>query len=244
MTAARITCPGCLEALRLSRATGGTWWPCPVHGVELAGEPRPPAPPASVIGPSALPSAPSRPRALHWVPGPEVPTGRLVPAFVGELLRWDAGVASVERLAFGGASSNFLMLVRVAELGIVGSGNRGTKGVGGKPLEDDAEGLEVVKLLDPVWAERYRALRGEDRRTADAVIADGQGEDLVEVQCGGRAVECDLAQRVALILAPAHQVERWRAKIAAGDSRPALRGAEDLGTELLEHAARAWFGAT
>jgi hypothetical protein len=180
-------------------------------------------------------------RLRHALAAPPSDAGpdRLVRTFVCDLLAWDAAVASSERAAFGvgGCSSAWAGVSHVARLGIVGSGCRGTKGAASGASEPDR-----TVVLDPAGTARYRALRGDALRTADAVIADGQGEESVAVAFGRRQASCSLAQRVGLALAGDAQARQWRGKVAAGDGRGALRGAEVLGDALLLAAARAWWG--
>jgi hypothetical protein len=65
--------------------------------------------------------------------------------------------------------------------------------------------------------------------------------DSSDLVCGSRTVECTLAERVGFLLAAQRQAIRWHAKIASGDSRPALAGAREYGDALLTTAAKTWF---
>jgi len=161
---------------------------------------------------------------------------RTVRAFVYELLSWDSAVARIERIAIGSRSS-IVSVITSLELEVIGTGCSGTKGVG-KPPMDDRE----ARRADPIATARYQALRGEDLRTADAVIADGRGFELVELTFGERRIALGFEQRIGFRLAKTEQHDRWVGKIVAKDSRPALDGSENLGKERLWSAARAWFG--
>jgi hypothetical protein len=172
----------------------------------------------------------------RWVTRAAAAPDRLVRAFVTELLLWDRAVASVERAARGGASP-LAGCLQAAELGVLGTGCRGTKGVGHAPTPEPSS-LPV----DPRASARYQGLPRPDRETADAVVSDGQGDALVRVPFGARTLECTLAQRLGLRLADTAQQLRWHTHLVAGDSPPALAGAERLGQERLERAARAWLG--
>lgn len=162
-------------------------------------------------------------------------TDRVVRNFVHDLLSWDAACAQIDRVALGSRSS-IVSVLTTLELQVVGTGCSGTKGVGKAPADD-----REARRADPVATARYQALRGEDLRTADAVIADGRGFELVEMTFGTRQIALGLEQRVGFRLAKPELHDRWVAKIVARDSRPALDGSERLGAERLEVAARAWF---
>lgn len=157
----------------------------------------------------------------------------LVHRYVYEVLAWDAAVSRVERAARGGGSS-LRGVLTCLELGIVGNGNRGTKGVGHAPQPDDATNVS------PVATGRYRELRGLALRVTDAIISDGQGEQMVEKQFGPRIHQCTLAQRVALVLETQKTIVTWRVKLASRDSQPALAASELSGSKLLSLGAEAW----
>lgn len=236
------SCASCAAALavlgpaRPGVACGDCGVACGDCGVEYEYAPLALPPRRRTPTPAGPPVERPRPPPRPARPPPE---GRdRVPAFVADLLRWDALVDRVERAAFKEAASNWLIVARLAELRILGSGCSGTKGVGHAPTPDP----EPVRV-DPLWRARYRALTGEARRAAAAVLLDGHGEQLVELTCGKRIVTCALAERVGFLLVSGEQLERWRAKVAAGDSRPALLGARAVGEPALRAAAAAWFGA-
>ena len=213
-------CPTC--AALVVTLTPGTTVTCPACGGELQRQhPR---------------RSDTRARGKRSPP-PDATPDRLVRAFVGELLSWDRAVASVEHAARGGASP-LAGALQACELGVLGSGCRGTKGVGRAPSPEPSS-----LAVDPRLGARYQALPRPDRETAEAVMTDGQGDALVQVPLGGsgRVFECTLAQRVGLRLADTTQQIRWHTHLASGDSPPALEGAENLGRARLEQAARRWF---
>jgi hypothetical protein len=212
----RMDCPGCCRALDRARRTG-QWESCPVPNCRAQWQ------------------APRTDRPARTVRPPPAEHHR-VGSFVLQVLQWNASVLRVERAAFGDRSSNWAMVQRFAELGVLGHGCAGTRGVGRAPSHE-----ADTRNADPVLTARYQSLRGADLRTADAVIADGQGEILVPVACGARTVECTLAERVGFLLAAQRQAIRWHAKIASGDARPALAGAREYGEALLTASAKAWF---
>jgi hypothetical protein len=57
---------------------------------------------------------------------------------------------------------------------------------------------------------------------------------------GQRVYEVSFLARIGLRLALPAQRERWSLKIAAGDPRPAVAGAEALALPRLEAAAKEW----
>jgi hypothetical protein len=222
-------CPGCLEAAErvahsgapdLCAACGHSWLP---DGEVLV--PR--------VRRTRVPSEPKPAPAERRVD---------VGAFVGALLRWQSKVARVERLAFGDASANTLSVMRALEIGVTGSGNRGTKGVGYAP-GPDRDDLDA-RAVDPIDAARYRALGRLHQGTADAVIDDGQGDHDAEIELDvGVRVTLSLAQRVGWRITAPAQRTKWLAKIVARDARPALNGMTEAGDAALCAAAAAWFAA-
>lgn len=170
----------------------------------------------------------------------KIPVSRALPRSVleciREVLEWNRAVASVERIAHG-SGSPLAGVLHSLRSGILGTGCRGTKGVGGAPPRDlDAQ------HVDPIAAARYRALRGVSLRFIDAVIVDGQGEALVAVPFaeGRSPIECTLCQRLGLRLAPLADQADWYRRIYAKDSRPALAAAEDYAYPRLVAAAADW----
>jgi hypothetical protein len=154
--------------------------------------------------------------------------------FVRELLLWDLSVARAETAAKGSVSSTAVVL-EVLQVGVIGTGCAGTKGVGRAPRED-----REPPRTDSLGAAKYRLLSVATREVADAVLADGQGDVLVSLRFGQRVYEVTFPARIRLRLALPAQRERWAAKIAQGDPRPAIAGAEALALPRLESAAREW----
>lgn len=237
----RITCPGCLQAMRLSRATGGTFWPCPVHDHELAAEPvretprvlSVPVPPVPQPAPAAHSPRKRKPHSND----PDAQR-KLVRRFVYEVLEWSLSIARVESAVAKGRS-NIASVLEALELQILGTGCRGTKGVGAAPREERA-----VRAHDPERDEQYRRLPREHQVIADAVIADGQGDQdaPLDVDCV-HLEKTTLAQRIGYRMAPADQRAKWERKVIVRDAAPSLAGMSDLGERLLIEAARAWLDA-
>ena len=162
---------------------------------------------------------------------------RKVRSYVSNVLEWDAAVARIEASQRGAASATFAVL-ETLRLGVVGTGNRGTKGTGRVSVDHDL----CATRVDPVAAARYRALRGDALRVTDAVLSDGQGDVLVEVEIAhGCTVPCNLAQRVARVMSPMDVVLRWHAKLMERDAKPALAAAEKVGENFLVLAADSWW---
>ena len=146
-----------------------------------------------------------------------------VPALLGALHAvWDW------RLCETGARSQDLS-------GVLGTGNRGTKGVG----RAEAPSLPRHVAAPRAW-ERVRALRGEARRVVDLVLARGVGEVITEL--GGRARPEPLEARLGLAWANATQRTAWERHALAGDHAAPRDGARVLGEQLLEATARCWDG--
>ncbi len=231
--AVSLDCPGCAaSAARTGPLTPLVTCSC---GAEYVYAPREhPRASAPVLAPSP-PPARARGEPLEH---------RLVRAFVSECLRYGASVCRVERQAQHdpqslGARSALGPVLDTLATGILGSGCRGTRGVGRPPLADG-----VPATVDPLLAARYHALADDDRAVADGLVADGLGDTLAPVDCGRRdPVECTLAERLGLRLVDAAQAGRWLRKMVSGDSRPALTGARTEGERRLADAARAWFAA-
>ena len=159
-------------------------------------------------------------------------------AYVADALAWDRSVAKLERAVYG-ERSPLQAILDTIQLGVLGTGCRGTRGVGRARAQVD--NLEAAAQADPVGTARYQRLRGADLATTDAVLADGRGDVVVELAVGLRTVEASLPARVGLVLARPKLQLAWLKKIAEGDSRPALVGAEDLATAALVAAATAWW---
>jgi len=219
---ARARCPGCVVALAVARALPGREITCREC-------------PARFLARHA--SLPAAPRARGPRRAPRGDDGQRLRAFALDVLGWHRTVERAERAAHGEASP-LLGVLRVLELGVLGTGCRGTKGVGGRPAS-----AADVPGADPIGAARYRALGRAHQATVDAIIADGHGDALVDVPFGAVVVRLDLEQRVGLRLASARDVTRWTGKITSGDSRPARAGMADVGGPALRAAAAAWWAA-
>jgi hypothetical protein len=222
MTAPQPTpCPGCPAAEERAHAMPSTWVRCESCGSEFRVE---------------------RPARRVPKPFPDIRAGdqgeRQVRAYVAAVLAWDASVARVERAARGGGISSILVVIRAGELGILGDGCSGTRGTGRAPEPD-----RDVSAADPEGTRRYRALRSEARVVTDAVIADGQGDQVRDVVVAERELPLSLAQRVGYALASGEQRAAWERCVALRDSAPALAGMSERGAGLLERAAREWHGS-
>ncbi len=223
-------CAGCESAETYARGLGDPerWVPCLACGTEWQCPPRPPSQPQA-----------KRVRCPRPLPAPGDQRTRL---FVHELLTWNSTVERVERAARG-AASPLATIERVVELGVTGDGNRGTKRPG-RPPERDKPDASVDVLLQA----KYDALTGDALKCADAVVADGQGDQFVALTFGSetrpRVIECTLAERVGLRLAQPRQALTWFRKIASGDSLPARRESGTEGARLLGLATAAWFAGS
>ena len=158
--------------------------------------------------------------------------------YVADVLAWDRSVAKLERAVFG-QRSNLQSILDVIQLGVVGTGCRGSKGVG--RARHEVDNLEAAAQADPIGTARYQRLRGADLACTDAVLADGRGDVVVEVTFGRRVVEVSFPARIGFLLTSRKQLLKWHRKIAEGDSRPALDGADEEGTRALIAAAKAWW---
>lgn len=192
---------------------------------------------------------------------PEVPPSRkrtlphaLVPAFVRAVLRMaaqrelaDAPVSRIFVDASGGRSPVCSVLDQLA-LGAIGDGCSGTKGVWRGDRGEPLEILPPRQVLTPEQLEeherRYAGLDARARAVADAVIEDGKGDGLVDVDLGAKTpVALTLAQRVALIVGPPVDVARWKKHAKVRDTGPLQQGGGEVGEERLREAARGWWGA-
>jgi hypothetical protein len=159
---------------------------------------------------------------------------RLVHRYVHEILTFDTEVASIDRESGG---SPLAAVIQQLELGVLGNGCRGTKGVGGAPREREE------RCVNPAYGAKYRALRGDALRATDAIMDDGQGFQIVLVPFESKLVPCDLPERIAFRLASEHEMDKWRRKVFLGDSKPAIAEAARIGAELLQIGATAWWSA-
>ena len=182
-------------------------------------------------------SAPARRR-----PASRAPVDR-VRLLVADLLAWHLACAQQERTAGGGYApiaqgSPTASVLRVLESGIVGDGCRGTKGTwrGNAPEPARIRALN----LDARTGERYARL-GTLREVADAVIADGHGDQLAAVEVWReRALTLSLPQRIGWALATEKQRAQWRVKIHRRDSAPALEGMAADGERALRDLLARW----
>ena len=171
-------------------------------------------------------------------PSPDV--DRAVRQFVADALAWDRSVQAVERAARGPRSATAALL-DVGELGVLGSGCRGTKGVGRASVDE-----REVHAADPVGLARYLALPRELRVVVDAVCSDAQGLVQIEVALGPkgqRRLLLGLEERVALRLAAPAQAAEWDRRVMRGDQEPAKTAMLAAGMAALRAAARAWWAA-
>lgn len=230
-----VRCEGC----------SGLWEPEPASAAPGGvGEWRPSLPDTSrAPGTSRVPGKRTR---AHQRTYPRDPDARLR-ALVDELLRWH--LARAQRAALGGGTfapirqgSPTANALRVLETGIIGDGNRGTKGVwrGGAPTPGEVRSVK----FDARTSSRYWQL-GDLREVADAVIADAEGDRLIDVEMyrergEPKLVPLSLAQRVGWALAEEKQRAKWRVKFARKDSYPALSGMSAAGEERLKPLVERW----
>jgi hypothetical protein len=158
-------------------------------------------------------------------------------AFVLGLLFWDGTVARVERAARGGIST-LAPVLDAARLGVIGTGNRGTKGVGIAPVAE-----RDTTVADPWGTARYQALGREHQRTADAVIEDAVGlVDAPVILEVGLTLTLTLPQRIGLALAPLERVRRWAMRVLVRDAEPLRSGTDRIGRPAIRAAAEVWHG--
>lgn len=160
---------------------------------------------------------------------------RLVRAYVYEILTFDAEVATIVRESGG---SPLAGVIQQLELGVLGNGCRGTKGVGHGPRNDRED-----RCVNPAHGAKYRALRGDALRATDAIMDDGQGFQIVWVPFDRILVECDLPERIAFRTVSEHEMDKWRRKIFLRDQKPAIAEAARIGNALLQVGAAAWWSA-
>lgn len=163
--------------------------------------------------------------------------------FVIDVLVWDVKKARLERGS--PLRSTFTNVLVATELGIVGSGCSSSVGPysaaatrGGQLPSLDAR---LVADGDACVSE----LSDAQRETIDAITEDAHGllDFAVVLVPGQPARELSLATRLGLQLAKPGQRRDWFRKIAERDSRGALLGANELGTNRLNSTADAWFRA-
>jgi hypothetical protein len=242
------SCPGCPSAAILA-AQEGRVVVCAECGAsyepEAVPEPSSAAQQVPIPGnrqngtPRAL-RAPGKRTRAHTLP---TDPDKRIRAIVTDLLAWH--LAKAQRDAVGGGSfapirqsSPTASACRVLETGVIGDGNSGTKGTwrGIAPEPGEVHALAVDRQVGV----RYWAL-GELRNIADAVIADANGDRVVDVELyAGKTLALSLAQRIGLALASVNQAAKWRVKIARRDSTPALEGMERDGREALGKLVDRW----
>lgn len=81
---------------------------------------------------------------------------------------------------------------------------------------------------------------GLSRPVADAVATDGQGLATVTRAFGRRTVELAFEHRIGWAMATDVQRGKWAAKLASGDSRPALDGMHEGGVAALGLLLAEW----
>lgn len=202
----------------------------------------------------------------------EIRDAQLVSAFVGELEAWARHRARLLHLEAAAArpstsASASARIAAIATVGILGTGNSGSKGVwsGEGPADALADAAEASETLDAVrskdypWSPRLAQMpeplaqvavwirdetRGESppRQRADDPVGyvlefAGRGRAL-----GRRVTGLSLAEVVGLSNATPKQRARWEGKLSSGDSAAAREGMREAGGELLIACARAWFG--
>ena len=239
------SCPGCPTAAILAAQEGRV-----VACAECGASYEPEVVPEPSSATQHVPIPGNRQNGTRKVPGKRTRThtlptdpDRRIRAVVTELLAWH--LASTQREAIGGGSfapirqsSPTVSACRVLETGVIGDGNSGTKGTwrGIAPEPGEVHALAVDRQVGV----RYWAL-GELRNIAEAVIADANGDRVVDVELyAGKTLALSLAQRIGLALASVNQAAKWRVKIARRDSTPALEGMERDGREALGKLVDRW----
>lgn len=197
---------------------------------------------------------------------------RLVSRFVAELAAWRAHLRFVDKLlrAIDRPTTQASALARLeatVAVGILGSGNSGSKGVwsGEGPVDaliDAAEASTTLALVtdrDREWRARFDAMPHDLKGLTKWIVEETQGESpkrlrandppgyTIEYEAQGRrpgrrVTGLTLAEIVGLSTVDELQRARWEGKMRAGDSAPARRGMRKRGDELLLACARAWFG--
>lgn len=234
---ARARDPECAACLRIQRAMRldpsdrrGRVCPDPACGTEY------------VYGASAPLVAP-RTRAPSGIPRESV----RVSAFVRDLLALHVATVRAEGTTTSGrfvvrlGESSTAGAMRAIETGIVGTGCKGTRGAWGGGPQEPRE-LPPV-LVDAASERRYTALRGEARETAEAIVADAQGDRVAPLDVGGKMHELTLDQRVALRVVDPLTMRRWLKHARVRDTGPMLLGSAELGARRLREAAESWWAA-
>lgn len=234
MTIRRVFCAGCEDAERFATANHSAMFCMQCGKVCFPGKEQ--TQEKRLKRAEAALQRIDRPTAIER----DAATNVIVVAFVADVLAWDARKARLEPHEPSITAS----ALRAAELGIVGNGCSSTLGgrVGGVPV---SEGPRIGTAAVVDGDRRYHALEDEPRATVHAVTDDGHGlmECNVVLVPSQAPRALSLPTRLGLVLAKPGQRRDWYRKIAERDSRGALIGANELGAERLEEAARAWFAA-
>lgn len=208
----------------------------------------------------------------------EARNARMVSRFVGELMEWAAHRSFVDKLtrAIGRPTAQPSALARLQQavaVGILGSGNSGSKGVwsGEGPVDaliDAAEATTTLQLIegrDERWCKRLNNMSEELAVLAVWIRDETQGEgpkpqraddppgyvltyparfDGKKNRPERRITGLTLAEVVGLSTADVVQRARLEGKMMIGDSAPARATMRERGEALLLDCARAWFGQT
>jgi hypothetical protein len=264
-------CPDC-PLVRAAVAGSGRALECSCGAIYREKHPSPPPPralrrapgdPSAARGSTSPPKRASRPAVVSRTELPaEIDLARtaVVVCAVADWLAWAAAEAEVARAgAAGGSWSNLPGVLAALELGVIGHGCWGSKGV----LVGNPSPAREAASVRGDWGPRYNGLRPADlRRVVDLVLDDGAGWQLLPVFVGGKCLEplaleaevrgverargCSLPQRVGFRWAERYDADlfkRWAQHVALRDQGAALAGAQDRGAQLLYDAAQAWWAA-
>lgn len=214
-----------------------------------------------------------RERASLSIPEPSADE-LLVSAFVAELMAWASHLRFTDKLdrAIDRPTAQPSALARLQQavcVGILGTGNSGSKGVwsGEGPVDaliDAAEARETLALVEDRstrWTARVAAMPDELAAVAVWIRDETHGEAPPTQRAGdppgyvltypaeGKRLErrvtgLSLAEVLGLSSAEPLQRARWEGKMKMGDGAAAREGMREAGVELLLACARAWFGET
>lgn len=193
-----------------------------------------------------------------------------VSVFVADLMIWRRQIEHYSRLsrvvqrpnAMPGSTAR---IASVAQSGLLGTGNKGTKGVwtGDGPVDALAESVDSSRALAIAhqqlgeWSTNMSRCSEQQQRVVVRVRDDTEGERprrerptdehgyVLEMSVKGRSKRVtglSLAQHLGLLCASAAQGAKWQNKILSGDSKPSLESMRLAGEQLLIDAAHAWFG--
>jgi hypothetical protein len=186
-------------------------------------------------------------RAIY-TPDDAIPMVRAIRSMCADLVELRKFLDRTERrveLVDGGTRA-----IDYAGLRIVGTGCRGTKGVGSKRgATDVADAIyDAQRVLDgevpPYAIDRMAEVAGSDVHATLVFLRDyARGDQLYRLTIEKRDIEnITLPQWVGLHMEAPETRARWQVKLATGDGSPALVGANRLGNRLLARAARVWWG--